>query len=155
MTARPTFRMDDIVPLLQAGLSDSEIGRRLFHHRTSIALVREALRFPPARLGPAVEPLSVKFVRHTKSVEGGHLQWVGPRTQDLVPVLSHGTARRLTARQVAYRMERGRKPSGIVKSACVHPWCVAPAHQADEVDRDRERCQAPQLDAASALLGGP
>ncbi len=150
--ARPTFQLADIRPLLQAGLTDSEIGRRLFHHPTAIGLVREALEVPPARRTNGVESVPRKFARHTQSREGGHLQWVGPRSQDLTPVLHHGSAR-LLVRWIAYQLEHGHRPVGAVQPDCEYGWCVAPAHLVDQADRDRALFLAPQLDAAADLLG--
>lgn len=149
---RPTFQLADVRPLLQTGLTDSEIGRRLFHQPTAIGLVREALEVPPARRTNGVEPVPRKFARHTQSVGGGHLQWVGPRSQDLTPVLHHGTAR-LLARWIAYQLEHGRRPVGTVKADCEHDWCVTPAHLTDQVDRDHALCFSTQLDAAAFALG--
>lgn len=152
MNTRPHCMAADIVPLLKTGLSDSEIGRRLFLNRHAVAVVRHDLHLPPAKPVGGPEPLETKFIRHTRSAPGGHLQWIGPRTQDLVPVLSHGP-RRLTARRVAYVLEHGREPVGRVRPTCGFHWCVAPGDQADRIDLDLQRSQARQLDAASALLG--
>jgi len=93
-----------------------------------------------------------KFTRDTVVLDGGHMVWTGERTQDLAPVLSH-RGRKLSVRKVAYGLEHGRPPAGNSKSGCEYGWCVAPSHQADAVDRDRERSVAGQLDDAAALLG--
>ncbi|MFJ8006163.1 hypothetical protein [Streptomyces fagopyri] len=152
MTARKRHPMEaDIAPLLKEHMSNAEIARRLFISPGVVARVRADLRMPPYR--QPVETLRTKFERHTAVVDDVHMVWTGQRTQDLVPVLSHGSKSRITARRVAYRLKHGREPIGNVAPTCQYEWCVAPACQADTVDRDREHATVPQLDAAAALLG--
>ncbi|MFE5140389.1 hypothetical protein ACFRDV_22375 [Streptomyces fagopyri] len=152
MTARKPHPMAaDIAPLLKLDLSNAEIARRLYVSPGVVARVRADLGMPPYRQAP--ENLRTKFERHTTTVDDGHMVWTGQRTQDLVPVLSHGSKSRITARRVAYRLAHGREPVGNVASTCQYEWCVAPACQADNVDRDRALATGPQLDAAAALLG--
>ncbi|MGW0800322.1 hypothetical protein [Streptomyces sp. NPDC002692] len=152
MTARKPHPMAaDIAPLLKEHLSNAEIARRLYVSPGVVARVRADAGMPPYR--QPTESLRAKFHRHATTVDDVHMVWTGQRTQDLVPVLSHGSKSRITARRVAYKLEHGREPVGNVVSTCQYEWCVAPACQADSVDREREHATAPQLDAAGALLG--
>lgn len=151
MPIRTHYKEADIRRLIAAGMNNTQIARQLHITRYTAAQAREDLGFPPApRTEPALTP-QLKFTDATVETGDGHMAWTGERTQDCAPVLSHhGT--KLSVRPIAYEIEHGRKPVGRVKSACVHTWCVAPAHQADAVDRDRTRTQPRQLDSAAALL---
>lgn len=147
----PGDESEDVRRLLEAGLDDAQIARRLHIPLGRAAQARAVLGFPPAPAPEAWASVQEKFTLYTVLLDGGHMVWTGERTQGLAPILSH-RGRKLSVRKVAYRIEHGRPPAGHAKSGCVHFWCVAPAHQADAFDRSRERDTAAHLDAAAALL---
>ncbi|WP_329141047.1 hypothetical protein [Streptomyces sp. NBC_00670] len=144
------FGPADVRPLVKADLTDSQIAVRLGMRRRTVTTIREALELAQPR--ERGETLGRRFARQTVSVPGGHLLWRGPRTQDLTPVLSH-RGKNLTARRVAYSLERGHLAVGLVLSTCVYRWCVAGGHLADGLDRCSTVDIAAQLDAAAASLG--
>lgn len=139
----------EILQCLAAGLSNRAITERLNVGAATVAELRAKHRFPAARPALTVQQ---KFVLYTRETDGGHMVWIGERAQDCTPILSH-RGRKLSVRPVAFEIEHGRRPTGYVKPACWHPWCVAPACQSDAADRALSREIPGQLDAAAALLG--
>lgn len=152
MPIRVHYQEADIRRLIEAGMNDSQIAMRLRITRKTAAQVRTTLGFPPARRPDTALSPQLKFTKATMEVGDGHMVWTGSRTQACAPILSHRGSK-LSVRPIAYEIEHGRPPVGHVKSACVYAWCVAPAHQADAVDRDRQQALPSQLDQASARLG--
>ncbi|MFI1535488.1 hypothetical protein [Streptomyces anandii] len=153
MPIRTHYKEADIRRLLDAGMNNTQIARRLRVTRDTAARVRKTLGYPPGRARHRVLNLEEKFVRDSIRLDNGHVVWTGQRTQDCAPVLTH-RGRKLSARKVAFRIEHGRDPVGNAKSSCEYGWCVAPEHQQDAEDRAAQRAMPAQLDAAGALLGG-
>jgi hypothetical protein len=65
---------------------------------------------------------------YTVRWHGGHLMWTGPRK---VSVLG----REFTPRQIAFIVDRGRRPEGSVRTGCVVSGCVLGAHLSDQAER--------------------
>ncbi|MCX5601569.1 hypothetical protein OOK29_25805 [Streptomyces phaeochromogenes] len=152
MPIRTHYKEDDVRRLLDAGMNDTQIARRLRMERETAGRVRRELGYAPARRGPTAQTIALKFTESTVELPGGHMVWTGSRTQDCAPVLSH-CGRKLSVRRVAFQIEHGTLPGGPVKAGCEHVWCVAPGHQEDTAGRELARDVPRQLDAAAALLG--
>jgi hypothetical protein len=68
----------------------------------------------------------------------GHREWTGLTDTSGTPFIKMGD-RHISARRTAFRIAHGRDPIGQVRPTCGEPWCVAPAHQADQQQRDASR----------------
>lgn len=68
--------------------------------------------------------------QRTHELPGGHIGWHGN-----VSVTYRG--RVYTSKQLAFTLNRGREPRGIVRRTCPVVECVHPAHLADNRDRHR------------------
>lgn len=73
-------------------------------------------------------------------LDDGHMGWTGA-----VPV--HLKGRYYTPRQIAFRVQRGRAPVGVVRRTCQVEGCVLPAHLADQAQRDARRRAAAKANA--------
>lgn len=136
----------DILRLLATGHSDRAIGRQLHTATKRVRRIREELSLPPAKTGSVIT-LDQKWATYTTAVDGGHLEWSGPRGPYGTPILCHGN-RRHQARAVAFRQQYGREPVGQVRPGCGEAWCVAPAHVLDRPGRSRLEGQY------AAIFGG-
>lgn len=68
----------------------------------------------------------------TVPLHGDHLAWTGS-----VPIPVAG--RTYTPRQIAFRLDRGQPPVGIVRRTCPVDGCVLPAHLMDQAERNARR----------------
>lgn len=130
----------DVAELLRAGLSDRAIGRELgVDPIATVRPARKALGIPPVKSGrkPACSPEDL-FWRRVRPTDDDHLEWTGYVSHDNIPALRHG-GRLYTARRLAFRIANGRDPEGKVLPSCGRAQCVKPDHQADRVDRAREK----------------
>lgn len=119
----------DIVALLHAGHTDTEIARQLHVGRITVAAHRTELQLPPSRRGckPAESPVEL-FWQRTQLTDDGHLMWTGYTTTRGVPELKHG-GRMHSAYRIAFGLAHTRPPVGQVCTGCdvhgcVHPRCV-------------------------------
>ncbi|MES9522408.1 hypothetical protein [Streptomyces capoamus] len=78
---------------------------------------------------------------HAIPTNDGHVQWTGAtNSTSRTPTALHGPHRE-SAYKVAFRLEHGRQPVGIVKPACGMRGCVAGAHMEDGPMRAARRPQ--------------
>ncbi|MBC9729909.1 hypothetical protein H8R17_35760 [Streptomyces sp. TRM68367] len=128
-----------MLALLREGLGNSEIARRLKADRAAVRRIREEHNIP----APPQQPLSLeeKWAANVKQLEGGHLEWTGPRgTSSGTPILRYRDDAYSPA-ALAFSMRTGREPAGQVYADCGVKHCVAPAHVLDEPERTRVREQ--------------
>lgn len=129
----------EIIHLINEGLTNAEIGRRLRVERQMVGLIRKDIG---ARNVPA-QPLSLeeKWATLTTRAEGGHLDWTGERQkQSGTPILRY-KEQAYTAAQVAFRIKHGHAPEGYVYAECGYRHCVAPDHVDDQRTRTQGREQ--------------
>lgn len=94
---------------------------------------------PPAAIEEAAPPRPKLTLRSVweRSVQlvDGHAVWTGYQ-----PVAIGG--KNHTPQQVAFKVDRGRDPVGVVRKTCDADGCVLPAHLADQAERDARRMAA-------------
>lgn len=73
----------------------------------------------------------------------GHAVWTGYQ-----PVAIGG--KNHTPQQVAFKVDRGRDPVGVVRRTCDADGCVLPAHLADQAERDARRQVSEQPSAVAS-----
>ena len=126
-------KTDAIQALLEDGLSNAEVGRRLHVERQLVGRLRHELGIPPSPR----QPLTVeeKWRARVREVDGGHLEWTGAVASNptRTPVMRYGTQLH-TAGRIAFRIQHGHDPVGHAKPGCGLRHCVAPAHQIDTAD---------------------
>jgi hypothetical protein len=97
---------------------------------------RKALRRRGIRLlSPEPQPvrtLQTIWDARTVPLDGGHLGFTGA-----IPVSF--AKRSYTPQQIAYELDRGRPPTGLVRARCGVAGCVLPAHLADQAEREAAR----------------
>lgn len=138
----------DIAELLRAGCSDREIIARLHVDSRTAAAARRELGLPTHRPGvqPASSPQDLYRAR-TRPAPGGHLEWLGYRTNAGTPFF-RWNRRGYTAGRVAFVMQHGRQPVGQVRAGCDYPGCVAGPCLQDQPMRDQLNTQY------AAIFGG-
>jgi hypothetical protein len=127
----------DIIAMLRDGHSNLRISRELRCDKTRVARLRHELGLP----GVALQPLTLeqKWTACTRPVDGGHLEWTGPRsTTSGTPVMRYKEVGYSPA-AVAFTMKHGRDPQGYVRAECGFKQCVAPGHVNDEAGRQQAR----------------
>ncbi|WP_262701997.1 MULTISPECIES: hypothetical protein [Streptomyces] len=132
---RVHYKEDDVRRLLDAGMSNAEIGRRLRMERTTVGRIRRHLGYPDVTPGPAPMTLMEKWERDTTELPHGHRLWTGERSSGGSPVLSLN-GKKITVGRAAYFIRHGRWPESRVLSGCEHGWCIAPGHVATSAERD-------------------
>jgi WhiB family redox-sensing transcriptional regulator len=95
---------------------------------------REASGDEPAPKKPKRTFLSL-WNQHSRPLPDGHAGWEGP-----TPISLQG--RYYTPTQIAFRVDRKRPPTGIVRRTCPVDGCVLPAHLTDQAERDAARGKA-------------
>lgn len=127
----------DVEQLLREGCSDHEIARRLHVCERTAGAARTALGLPRHKSGrrAAASPEDL-FRARTRRVKGGHLKWLGYRTNDGTPFF-RWMKKGYTAYRVAFTIRHNRPPVGQVRPSCGYPGCVAPEHMDDKPMRDQ------------------
>ncbi|MBE4735758.1 WhiB family transcriptional regulator [Streptomyces caniscabiei] len=92
---------------------------------------RRATQNPRGALQPPAGSLRELLDRHTTAEPGGHLLWTGPKCPEF-------QQRQLTPNRVAYLVDRGHEPDGMVQRLCGVHGCVQPAHLADTRERHQQ-----------------
>ncbi|MEU9333186.1 hypothetical protein AB0D49_08470 [Streptomyces sp. NPDC048290] len=142
----------DIAELLRAGTPQSRICRQLHVAPRTVQRTREVLGMPAPRCGPPDTYASVEDAYRSNShpIDGGHMRWTGPADTTGHPRLNF-RQRRLSVRQVAFRLHHGREPQGRLSVGCDMPHCVAGGHLEDQQIREANR----RADAAfTSIFGG-
>jgi WhiB family redox-sensing transcriptional regulator len=102
---------------------------------------------PPAAMEEAAPPRPKLTLRSVweRSVQlvDGHAVWTGYQ-----PVAIGG--KNHTPQQVAFKVDRGRDPVGVVRRTCDADGCVLPAHLADQAERDARRQVSEQPSAVAS-----
>lgn len=129
----------DILAMLKDGHSNQRISRELRCDKHRVARLRRQYGIPHVVLQPLT--LEQKWATYTRPVDGGHLEWTGPRgTSSNTPVMRYKEAGYSPA-AIAFEQKHGRPPQGYVKAECDYPHCVAPDHVNDEAGRRQARLQ--------------
>ncbi|MDX2841464.1 WhiB family transcriptional regulator [Streptomyces ipomoeae] len=89
---------------------------------------RRATRNPRGPLQPPPGSLRELLDRHTSSQPGGHLLWTGGKCPEF-------QQRQFTPNQLAFLVDRGHEPDGVVHRLCEVRGCVQPLHLADTQER--------------------
>lgn len=142
----------DIVDLLRAGVPQIQIARQLHCAPITVQRTREAIGMPSPGRGRRDSYASVEDVyrAHSEAIEDGHARWNGPTDASGHPRLNL-REQRFSARQIAFRMHRGRDPQGNVSVGCGMAQCIAGAHIEDQAIRDANR----RADVAFKVIFGP
>ncbi|MEU3124388.1 hypothetical protein ABZ696_29500 [Streptomyces albidoflavus] len=128
-----------IVELLNEGLSNGEIGRRLRTDRHAVARIRRDVGLP--NIVQRVQTLDEKWAANTRAADGGHVEWTGERgSSSGTPVMRY-REQSYSPAAVAFRMRTGRAPQGYVFAGCGMKHCVAPEHVDDEAGRRAARAK--------------
>lgn len=139
------FALNTHIPAgIFGGLTDKErdsIRRRLtpdqLNDPHAVAQAAHSIRTPnPERT------LHTIWKERTSPLPGGHIGWRG------------GTAdfdgRRYTPRQIAFILDRGRPPVGVVRRTCAVVECVHPRHVADNQERYERQQAAARAEAEAS-----
>lgn len=131
---RPNGSREDIIRLLDEGLSNKEIGARLRTNPMRVAGIRAELGLPKT---PPLPPATFEdgWATATEPADGGHLRWVGT-ARDAHPLIRIG-GRSLSARRAAFEHLHGRPAVGPVLPGCGWGPCVRPEHLEDRPMRDQ------------------
>jgi hypothetical protein len=89
---------------------------------------RRPTRKPRGPLLPPPRTLQELLDRYTTRTTGGHLVWSGGKCPDF-------QGRQLSPNKVAYLIDRGHEPNGMVHRLCGVEGCVQPLHLADTQER--------------------
>ncbi|MFF4900521.1 hypothetical protein [Streptomyces sp. NPDC001068] len=140
-------RQAEILAALQAGDSNSAIAQKLGVDKSAVGRVRRTHKLPgylERRRG--LQPsLAELWIRHARTVDGGHVEWNGPRSNgSRTPILRH-LGSWYSAAAVAFEMRTGRPAVGQVRAECKVKHCVAPACVEDEPGRQGLRLQLRRL----------
>jgi hypothetical protein len=99
-------------------------------------LRRRGIRLPDDHDDDTIAPDTLRDLwnQRTELVDG-HMRWTASTP---VSFRGHST----TPQRIAFRLDRGREPEGIVRPTCGVKGCVLPAHLADQAERNALRKQA-------------
>ncbi|MEI5100355.1 hypothetical protein RB200_19730 [Streptomyces sp. PmtG] len=136
----------DIVAMLRNGHSARKIARDLHCDKTRVVNIRREVGLPAFVQAKGPHTAEEKWAEFVQPAEDGHLEWTGPR-RATTPVMRH-KGKHYSPAAIAFRIQHGRAPKGMVFAECGRPHCVAPAHVEDEPGRFRAREQL------RYLLGG-
>jgi hypothetical protein len=111
------------------------------------------------RHGAAVQPPATPKARPARTFQtlwderstpigDGHTGWQGATPVAL-------DRRYYTPQQIAFRVGRGRAPSGIVRRTCDRDGCVLPGHLMDQAERDARRAAEDAAARAAAPTPAP
>ena len=108
--------------------------------RRSMARQMAARQKAEQAAGGEAEPTPKKPTRtflslwnqYSRPLPDGHAGWTGP-----MPVSLKGHC--YTPTRLAFRVDRQRPPTGIVRRTCAVDGCVLPAHLMDQAERDAAR----------------
>lgn len=130
---------EQIIALLNDGLSNTAIARQLHCDRHRVGDIRHELDIPNLPKQPLT--LEEKWASHTRPADGGHLEWTGERQSiSGTPVMRY-REKPYGPAAIAFRIQHGREPKGYVYADCGMKHCVAPAHVDDEITRTQTREQ--------------
>jgi hypothetical protein len=119
------------------GLTEDERWNLLQEQAKGARRIRRAARNPRGPLQPPPGSLRELLDRHTSHQPGGHLLWTGGKC----PEFQH---RQLTPNQLAFLVDRGYEPNGVVHRLCEVRGCVQALHLADTQER-RQRAAATKV----------
>lgn len=96
-------------------------------------LRRRGIRLPDDHDDDTIAPDTLRelWEQRTELVDG-HMRWTASTP---VSFRGHST----TPQRIAFRLNRGSEPVGIVRPTCGVKGCVLPAHLADQAERDALR----------------
>ncbi|MFG2747224.1 hypothetical protein ACGFY0_45225 [Streptomyces chartreusis] len=139
---------EQIVLLLNEGLSNQYIARHLRCDKHRVATIRRAEGIPNVQPQPLT--LDEKWAANTQPVDGGHLEWTGERGQcSGTPVMRY-REQSYSPASIAFRMKHGREAKGYAYAECGFKHCVAPEHVDDETTRMQTREQLRYLTGGRA-----
>jgi hypothetical protein len=137
--SRPHPRDAEIRALLAEHSSDA-IARMLGVDRAAVRRICAQAGIPYVRPEQA-RTLEEKWATHTRTVDGGHLEWTGERGNTAgTPVMRYKDEYYSPA-AIAFRIKHGRDVEGYAIADCGMRHCVAPDHVEDEAGRRRNREQ--------------
>ncbi|WP_138964258.1 hypothetical protein [Streptomyces sp. YIM 121038] len=129
----------DIIAMLHDGHSARKIARSLHCAKTRVVQIRRELGLPVFVQATEPDTAEEKWAQFVQPAEHGHLEWTGP-LRATTPVMRH-KGKHYSPAAIAFRIQHGREPKGMVFAECGRPHCVAPAHVEDEPGRLRAREQ--------------
>lgn len=136
----------DVADMIRDGATTTAIMTALHVGHPTVIRARDVLGIPaPTGNGRPVLPIADMFRTRAEPVDGGHLRWTGHISRGL-PILCRSSGN-VSAYRVAFTLKHDREPTGLVRSACGYPRCVAPDHVQDQPMRR-------QLDAQYAAIFG-
>lgn len=139
MTGSPGYRHhrhDDIVRLIQDGLSNKAVALELRVDRRAVVRIRAELGIQCPH--PNATSRDAKVDRYAVTLDTGCVAWTGRLSTSGAPTIRHN-GRELPAAHVAFERLYGRPPVGAVKVVCDLPRCLNPRHMGDELTRRSER----------------
>lgn len=141
--SHPHPKRDEIIRMLNDGVSNRRIEAELHVRRQTIRAIRAELGMKPARGGTSKEEKLAKF--SLPPDENGHVGWTGRRMSSGTPSIRHLGVETSAANEV-FRMYRGRDALGNVLSECGVKHCLEPEHLSDARDRRLVRMQLRALE---------
>lgn len=124
-----------IEELLHAGWGNKAIARHVHVRHTRVAEIRAELGLPNIVRTVQATYNEDAYWRRTQPV-GDHLNWTGHYNSTGTPCL-RATDGMHTAYRIAFRIQWGREPVGMVKPGCDMERCVHPRHVEDQPMRDQ------------------
>ncbi|MEV8432032.1 WhiB family transcriptional regulator [Streptomyces chartreusis] len=118
------------------GLSEAD-RRRLLRRRS------RKVKQPVEEEAPRpVRTFQSVYDERTVALQDGHRSWTGAH-----PVsVDH---RYYTPKQIAFRVDRGRPPVGVVRRTCEREGCVLPGHLTDQAERNGQQAPASPAEQVS------
>lgn len=129
-----------VAEMLRGGATNAQVAARFHMAKRRVAGMRDQLGLPPARPHRGAPSLQAAFHARVRPLDGGHAEWTGPRNANGVPMVCWKFDR-VSAYRVAFRIEYGREPQGVVLPVCDVPGCVAGRCLDDGAARRRTRGQ--------------
>ncbi|MFK0063414.1 hypothetical protein ACIQTN_29815 [Streptomyces werraensis] len=141
---RPHPREAEILAALKAGGPDSSntaIARKLGVDKHAVGRIRRAHDLPNTYERKRADQPSIEdqWRQHIRPLEGGHLEWTGPRASGSGTPILRVLGSWYSAAGIAFRIRTGRDPKGQVRAECDVRQCVAPACVEDEPGRQSLR----------------
>lgn len=140
MATTPNASNEQIAAALRAGQSVNQIARELHVDRVRVRRIRDEHSITVFVPAEQTRTLEEKWALYARTVDGGHMEWIGEHATGGTPLLTYKD-KRWSAAAVAYRIRHDRDPQGYTIADCGRKHCVALDHVEDEAGRARTREQ--------------
>ena len=147
MTRRTHDTDTDVAELLDQGLNQQQVADRLGMSPSGVSRARKRLGINPHTAPATIEDA---WRAKTNPTDDGHLLWTGPRGAKGQLIVTH-KGRQHSAQRVAFRIQHGRDPEGVVRITCDRDGCVHPEHTEDTATRQRNHLALRYIQGRTAM----